>query len=161
MQQPEPQREHQWLQRMVGRWTSEHEAKMGPDEPTMNLTGSEVVRSLGGLWVVAEGQGEMPDGGAARTVMSLGYDPQKEKFVGTFIGSMMTNLWIYEGTLDDARDKLTLDTEGPDFSGGPNLARYRDSLAFISDDHRVLTSEVLDEDGQWQQFVTVHYRREE
>ncbi|TXT39001.1 MAG: ribulose kinase [Planctomycetota bacterium] len=59
----EPQKEHQWLQRLVGEWTFEAECSMGPDQPPMKSTGSEVVRSLGGLWTIGEGQGEMPDGG--------------------------------------------------------------------------------------------------
>ncbi|MBF0393904.1 MAG: DUF1579 family protein, partial [Alphaproteobacteria bacterium] len=28
-----------------------------------------------------------------------------------------------------------------------------------SDDHRVLTSAVLTDDGTWRQFMTAHYRR--
>ena len=45
--------------------------------------------------------------------MTLGYDPVQKRFVGTFIGSMMTHMWIYNGTLDAAGKVLTLDTEGP------------------------------------------------
>ncbi len=116
--QSEPQQEHKWLQRLVGEWTYEHECSMGPDQPPMKATGTESVRSIGGLWTLGEGHGEMPDGGPAVTIMTLGYDPQSKRFVGTFIGSMMTHLWIYNGTLDAAGKVLTLDTEGPDFSGG-------------------------------------------
>ena len=45
----------------------------------------------------------MPDGGPATMIMTLGYDPAKKRFVGTFIGSMMTNLWVYEGELERQR----------------------------------------------------------
>jgi Protein of unknown function (DUF1579) len=55
-------------------------------------SGVESVRSFGSLWVVAEGQGEMPGCGPARTMMTLGYDPQRQRYVGTFIVSMMTHL---------------------------------------------------------------------
>jgi hypothetical protein len=73
----EPQKEYQWLQKLVGEWTYESEAMMGPDKPSMKSQGTESVRSLGGLWVLGEGQGEMPDcGGLANTIMTLGYDPQ-------------------------------------------------------------------------------------
>jgi hypothetical protein len=61
----EPQKEHQWLQKLVGEWTYETEAMMSPDQPPERATGTESVRSIGGLWVVGEGQGEMPCGGAA------------------------------------------------------------------------------------------------
>src|SRR5688572_31098773 len=48
---------------------------------------SSDLRSLGGLWTVGEGSGDMPGGGTAKTIMTLGYDPQKKRFVGTFIRS--------------------------------------------------------------------------
>ena len=78
----EPQKEHQWLQQLVGAWTSEAEATMEPGKPPQKFTGTETVRSVGGVWVVAEGDGEMPGGGVGTTVMTLGYDPQKKRYVG-------------------------------------------------------------------------------
>lgn len=155
--QAEPQKEHQWLQKLVGAWTYEGECSMGSDQPTMKTSGSEEVRSIGGLWIAAEGSGEMPGGGAATTIMSIGYDPQKQRFVGTFIGSMMTHLWIYDGALDG--NVLTLAAEGPSFAGNGGMAKYRDVIELKSDDHRVLTSHVLGEEGAWRQFMSMQFRR--
>ena len=75
MIQAEPQQEHQWLQKLVGEWTYEAAATMAPDQPPTQCQGSEHVRALGGLWILAESQGEMPGGGAATAVLTLGYDP--------------------------------------------------------------------------------------
>lgn len=50
MQTPELQKEHEWLQRLVGEWTFEHECSMGPDQPPMKSTGMESVRSLGAIY---------------------------------------------------------------------------------------------------------------
>lgn len=155
----EPQEQHQWLQRMVGEWTSEMEASMGPDQPLQKSLGEESVRSLGGLWMLCEGQAEMPGGGIGTTLMTLGYDPAKKKFVGTFIGSMMSNLWVYEGEFDPGGNKLTLDTEGPNFSGEGGLSKYQDVIEFKSDDHRTLTSSMPGPDGKWVTFMTANYRR--
>ena len=155
----EPQKEHQWLQRLVGEWTYEADAAMGPDQPPSKFKGSEQVRSLGGLWVVAEGQGEMPDGRPATMIMTLGYDPQKKRYVGTWIGSMMTYLWVYDGSLDAAEKVLTLNAEGPNMMAEGKMAKYQDRIEMKSDDHRVLTSHLLGEDGTWHQFMTSHYRR--
>ena len=155
----EPQKEHGWLQKLVGEWTIEAEASMAPGEPPAKSTGTERVRSLGGLWTVAEGEGEMPGGGPATSLMTLGYDPQKKRFVGTWVGSMMTHLWLYEGSLDAGEKVLTLDCEGPSFSGDGTLSKYKDVIELKSDDHRVLTSHVQGEDGNWQSFMTAHYRR--
>ncbi len=52
---------------------------MGPGKPPEKAKGTESVRSLGGLWILAEGRGEMPGGGAMTTMMTLGYDPQKKR----------------------------------------------------------------------------------
>lgn len=155
----EPQKEHKWLQKLVGEWTYETEASMGPGKPPEKATGSESVRTLGDLWVLCEGRGEMPGGGMADTLMTLGYDPEKKRFVGTWIGSMMTWLWIYDGSLDAAQRVLTLESDGPDFEIEGKLAKYWDVIEWKSDDHRVLTSHVLGEDGKWNQFMTANYRR--
>jgi hypothetical protein len=156
----ESQKEHQWLQKLVGEWTYETEAVMAPDQPPEKFTGTESVRSLDGLWVLAEGKGEMPDGDTATMIITLGYDPQKQRFVGTWVGSMMTYLWVYEGELDAAERVLTLDTEGPAMSGEGKMTKYKDVIEFKSEDHRVLTSNVLNDDGKWHGFMTTNYRRQ-
>jgi hypothetical protein len=154
-----PQKEHRWLQRLIGEWSCESETSMGPDKPPEKSTSTESVRSLGGLWIVAEGQGEMPGGGHATTLMTLGYDEKKARYVGTWIGSMMTHLWVYDGALDATERVLTLDSEGPSMDDEGKLAKYRDVIELKSDDHRVLTSHVLGDDGKWHAFITAHYRR--
>src|SRR5262245_40408313 len=97
-----PQTEHQWLEQLVGDWTSEMECSMGPGEPPMKSKGIESVRSLGGLWTVGEGEGDTPEGEPAKSIMTLGYDPKTGHFVGTFVASCMTHLWIYKGSLDES-----------------------------------------------------------
>ena len=157
----ERQKEHRWLQKLVGTWSLESECIVGPDQPPMKSSGSDTVRSLGGLWTVGEGEGTCPDGSAVKSIMTLGYDPQKKRFVGTFIASMMTHLWPYEGTLDEAGKVLTLDSEGPSFAGDGKMVKYQDVIEFKSDDHRVLKSRMLGDDGKWYEFMTAHYRRKQ
>jgi len=159
MMDAKPQKQHQWLDQLVGEWTSEAECSMEPGKPPETFRGTESVRSLGGLWVVAEGQGEMPGGGPATTLMSLGYDPRTQRFTGTFIGSMMTHLWIYDGALDAAERVLTLEAEGPSMADQTKMATYRDVIELESRDHRTLTSHARGDDGEWYAFMTAHYRR--
>ena len=154
-----PGKQHQWLQKLVGEWTYETQVPAEAGQPASKATGTETVRSIGGLWTQAEGQGEMPGGGPATTIMTLGYDPQKKRFVGTWIGSMMTHLWIYDGEVDAAERTLTLNSEGPSMSGDGTMSKYQDVIEFKSNDHRTLTARVRTADGQWQQFMTVEYRR--
>src|SRR5262245_40236611 len=149
MMHAEPTREHRWLHKMIGEWTSQAEAVMEPGKPAEVCHGTESVRSLGGLWVLSEGHGEMPGGGPATMMMTLGYDPLRQRFVGTWVGSMMTNLWVYEGLLDADERVLTLEAEGPDMEGQSKTVKYRDVIEFESDDHRVLTSHARGDDGVW------------
>jgi len=155
----EPQKEHQWLQKLVGDWTSEAECAMGPGQPPTKTYGTERLRMLGGLWMLGEGQGEMPGGGTATMIMTLGYDPQKKKYLGTWIGSMMTHMWHYDGEMDASGRVLTLSAEGPSMAGDGTMAKYQDIIEIKSDDHRTLSSRVLGPDGNWKHFMTAHYRR--
>jgi hypothetical protein len=104
----------------------------------------------------------MPGGNRGTTILTLGYDTIQGKYVGTFIGSMMTYQWVYEGELDEDERVLILDTMGPDFTEqgiGSKLVPYQDRMEFIDDDHRVLTSHRKGNDGKWQPFIEIHYHR--
>jgi Protein of unknown function (DUF1579) len=154
----EPQKQHQWLDRFIGEWTWESDCSMGADKPPMKTIGTEVVRSLGGLWIIAEGEGGQ-DASSGRTIITLGYDPQSDRFVGTFIASMMTHLWIYNGSLDAAEKVLTLDAEGPSLTES-GISKYQDIIEFVNDDYRVLKSQILEDNDKWNHFMTAHYRRQ-
>src|SRR5262249_21204963 len=105
------------------------------------------------------GQGEMPGGGLATMMMTLGYDPQTKRFVGTWIGSMMTHLWVYAGALDAAERVLTLEAEGPDMARAGNMAKDPDVHELKTPGRRGWTAHMLGDDGVWHQFRTAHYRR--
>ncbi|MBA3315540.1 MAG: DUF1579 domain-containing protein [Planctomycetota bacterium] len=152
--------EHHWLQKLVGEWTYDGECDTGPDKPSEKFEGgTESVKMIGDLWVVGEGRGKMPGGGDATTMITLGYDSHTKRFVGTWIGSMMTKLWVYDGSLDAAQKVLTLESDGPSMKNDGLMAKYRDVIEFKSDDHRILTSHVMGDDGHWKQFMIAHYRR--
>lgn len=153
----EPQKEHYWLQQLVGEWTFTTEAIMEPGKPPEKFAGTETVRKLGEIWVLCDGRGEMPGGGTANTLMTLGYDPAKKRFVGTFIGSMMTHMWLYDGGLEG--NLLTLDADGPSFTDVAKTAKYQDTIEIISPDQRTLSSRFLDDSGTWRHFMTATYRR--
>ena len=152
----EPQAEHHWLQKLVGEWTYETPSA---DKPSETWKGTESVRSLDGIWFLAEGQGDMPGGDTARMVMTLGYDVLRKRYVGTWIGSMLAYLWVYDGELSSDGRELVLSAEGPSMAGDGSMAKYQDVITFLSDDHRTLTARTPGEDGEWRPFMTVHYRR--
>ena len=155
----EPLKQNAWLEQLVGEWTYESECSMGPDQPPMKTSGSDSVRSLGGMWVVCDSKCEMPGGGVGLTLMTLGYDPAKGRFVGTFVGSMMANLWVYDGELDAEEKKLSLHAVGPNMMEPGKTANFKDVIEIHSADHRTLSALVQGDDGAWVRFMTAHYRR--
>ncbi len=157
--QTSPQPQHDWLTRLVGNWTYESECVMGPDQPAWISQGTQVVRSIGGLWTIGEMAGEMPDGGTSTSLITLGYDPLQDRYVGTFIASMMTYLWIYNGALDEAGKVLTLNAEGPNFTQD-GMAQYQDIITVIDEDNYTLTSQVQGADGNWTHFMTIRFQRQ-
>ena len=159
----ELQKEHHWLEQLVGEWTWEMETPMEPGGPPQKFTGTETVRSIGGGWIVGEGEGQMPDGSPTVTILTLGFDPAKNRFVGTWIGTMMSHLWVYSGQLDAAEKVLSLDTEGPAFDDNgkmtDKMTNYKDVITLKSEDHRTLTGNMLTKDGSWFEMMTMHYYR--
>jgi hypothetical protein len=150
----EPEEQHRWLEQLVGDWVYEGEA----DGEEGKATGTETTRSLGGLWVLSEGRGDLGDGKIATTMMTLGYSPVTGRFVGTWIGSMGTHMWVYDGELDAAKKVLTLNCEGPSMSGDGSVAPYRDVIEIVDGDHRILRA-YTNENGEWRHFMTTHYQR--
>jgi hypothetical protein len=156
MHKPEPQAEHRWLQRLTGDWTYESEA-LGPDNVPVKMHGTDSIRAFGDLWIITDSKGQILGGGQHASSITLGYDPQQGRFVGTFIDSITTYLWIYNGSLEG--DVLTLEAEGPGMEGDGKMAQYRDIFDVQSDDYFIFRSRVLGDDGQWHEFMATHYRR--
>lgn len=150
-------KEHRWLEQLVGEWSVVTEAIVAPgEEPTLDES-TESGKSLDGVWVVMEGQGSM-GGDPYRSMMTLGYDPEKGHYVGSFVSTMMPQLWVYDGQMD-AAGRLVLESEGPSFEEEGARTMYRDTIEFENDDVRVMRSTYLDGQGNWQNFMTTTYTR--
>lgn len=156
MDMPAPTEEHLWLQTLVGEWTYAGEMKMGEEE--MNSSGSETIKAFGGFWTVGEMSGKMPGSDVvSKSVITLGYDVLKKKYVGTFVSDMMGFVWIYEGTRQG--NVLTLDCDGPSFKGDGTMSRYQDIIDMKSDKEYVLSSQTLGDDGKWTKFMSMTFTR--
>jgi hypothetical protein len=155
---PKPQKEHQWLEQLAGEWTSVMEATMGPDQPPMKCEGTQSAKMIGGRWLAATGQGEMM-GEPVTSVLTLGFDPAKGKYVGTFIASCANDLWTYEGKVSDDGKKLVLDTEGPNMMTPGTTSKYQETIEIKDKDHYVFTSSMEGPDGKMVKFMTAEYTR--
>lgn len=152
---PTPQKEHTWLKQLDGDWVTECEAVMEPGKPPMKCRGTESVKSLGGLWTLSEISGDMM-GMPMTGIMTIGYDEAKKKYIGTWVCSMDTHLWKYEGTVNG--NTLTLNTEGPNPMTGKTV-KMRDVIEIKDKDTKTLTSTMLGDDGKWTTFMTMTARR--
>lgn len=161
--------QHAWLKRFVGEWAFESRCSGGPGQPDIVSTGRERVRMVGDLWLVGESTADMPEahgGGTMNAIITIGFDPTKApggRFIGTWIGSPMTTMFLYEGELEGGehgpRRVLPLKTIGPSFVDPTKAAEYIDTVELHDDSTRILRSQTRGEDGQWQQFMQARYRR--
>jgi hypothetical protein len=152
MMKVEPQKQHRWLQKLLGEWVS-----AGGEEHLDGWT--ESFGPVGEVWVQGVSHGPTHDGPPAKTVVTLGYNPNTQKFVGTWIGSMMDHLWVYEGELSEDEQTLVLEAVGPRFDGTEGMATYRDEMEILDENTRELRSSVLGDDGVWTTFMTNKYQR--
>jgi hypothetical protein len=155
---PQPQKEHQWLARLVGEWESTAEIFIEPGQPLLDTTGTESTRMIGDYWIVAETKAEFL-GLPYDAVLTLGYDPKTKKYVGTWIDGRSSQLWHYKGEVDSSGNMLTLETKGPCPKRPGELANVKEVIEFQDDDTRTFTSSIQEPDGSWTKMMTVNYRR--
>lgn len=160
MEFSKPTQQHRFLERLVGDWvvtSTNTQPDYDQNDPARRWT--ETVRTLDGLWFLAEGEGPMPDGKRSTMLMTLGYDPRLGHYVGTWVGSMMDKLWIYKGWVEADGATLTLEAEGPDFDDPSKTSIYHDVIRFIDDDHRSFSGSVRQPDGTFRIFMTSEMER--
>ena len=155
---PAPQKEHEWLKQLEGEWVTESECVMAPGQPPVKCKWTETVRSLGGFFTIGEMKADIM-GTPVTGIMTIGYDPKAKKYVGSWLCSMDSHLWKYEGTVDASGKVLTLNTEGPDMSAPGKMAKMKDVIEIKDKDHKVLKSYMQGPDGKWVQFMTINARR--
>lgn len=157
MKMPEPLKEHQWLDRFVGEWESEGQCYMKPEAPE-KMTGTEETERLGAFWTVTKGNGAMGDMKVSY-ILTLGYDAAKSKYVGTWVDSMTGTLWVYEGTVSEDGNTLTLETEGPCPMHGGKVMSFKEVTEFKGPDEKVFTSSMKGADGEWTKVVSIISKR--
>ncbi len=150
---PKPSQEHDWLHKFIGEWTTESKATMGPDQPPMQCSGTLTSRKIGGFWVLNEMKGEWSSG-PMTGIQTIGYDQGKKKYVGTWVDSATAFMWQYEGNVDPSGKVLTLDADGPNFTGDGKLTNFQDIYEFKSADEILMTSRMLGADGKWVTFMS-------
>jgi hypothetical protein len=156
---PSPQKEHEWLKQYVGEWESDGEAMMGPDQPPAKLKGVESAAMVGGFWIVSRIDGGVVDVMPYQQVYTIGYDPEKGKYIGTIVDSMSSRVGLYyDGVADEKENKLVMYFDGPTPDQSAQTT-YRETTVMKTPDHKHFTSEMKLPDGSWVTTMTIHVRR--
>src|SRR5689334_11143854 len=85
---PKPSKEHEMLKETEGDWDYVMKYKLGPDQPEMESKGTEKCAMVGGFWSVFDIKTPDMMGMPWHGHGFIGYDPEKKKYVGSFINSM-------------------------------------------------------------------------
>lgn len=148
MQIPAPTSQHEWLARLVGDWNVEMPHNL-PDGSEVILRNRETARMIGHFWLLIEGKTEFPEGGECHYQFTLGFNPETGRFVGNWIGSVMTLFWVYDGELSADGRSLILHSQGPFFDEEGGTTSWQDIITVEDTNHRELNAKYLDRTGNW------------
>lgn len=146
---PKPGPEHELLKKMEGNW--DLVMKFGG----METKGTVVYKmELGGLWLTGTLESELF--GSKFTGKSLDtYDATKQKYIGVWVDSMVTQPMLLEGDYDKDKKTLTLSGDGPGMDGKPT--KYK-SVSAYPDDNTIDFSMYIG-DGKEPAFTIVYKRK--
>jgi hypothetical protein len=123
---------HKMLANLAGSWVTKTRAWMDPDKPPMEGTGTcEQKMLLDGRYLQQEYMGEMM-GSPFTGINLIGYDNHAKKVVSTWIDSMSTGIYYFEGTASADGKTLTQESSYDDPVRGPMVWR---SVTRIVDDN--------------------------
>ena len=123
---------HKLLASLAGTWTTRTKAWMEPDKPPTESTGTcEQKMLLDGRYLQQEYTGEMM-GSPFTGINLIGYDNHTRKYVSTWIDSMSTGIYYFEGTASADGKTITQESSYDDPVRGPMVWR---SVTRIVDDN--------------------------
>ncbi len=139
---------HEMLAGLAGKWTTKTKAWMDSDQPPMEGTGTcEQKMLLGGRYLQQEYTGEMT-GSPFTGINVIGYDNHTKKYVSTWIDSMSTGIYYFEGTASEDGKTITQESRYNDPARGPTVWR---SVTRIVDDNTL----------EYEMFITPKGGKEE
>ena len=123
---------HKLLANLSGSWTTKTTAWMSPDEPPVEGTGTcEQKMILDGRYLQQEYTGEMM-GSPFTGINLIGYDNHTKKYESTWIDSMSTGIYYFEGRASADGRTITQESNYDDPVRGPTVWR---SVTRIVDDN--------------------------
>ena len=116
-------RAHEWLTKSVGTWDVSGLYYIGPGQEPLDAKGTETVEMQGPFWQRAQLKIELFDAVIEGTTY-IGFDPQRQLFISTWIDSANPYLYAYEGSYDEETRLLSLSGKNTDpTTGKPSIYR--------------------------------------
>ena len=151
-----PTKEHEVLKHYAGTWTVKGKFTM-PDGSTMEEDGVETASLVGdGLWLVFDNKSRMM-GKPFHGHGVMGYDPEKKKYVGTWVDSMIDYLIVFEGTGDGKT--ITTHYEMKDCMNPGKTMRIKQVHEIQDADHHKMTAYFPSPDGKEFPGMVLEYTR--
>lgn len=157
---PKPGKQHEYLKQFEGTWEVRAKFMGKPGEPMVESKGTETAAvGQGGFWLTFDYKGEMfgtPFAGHG----VMGYDLRRQKFVGVWIDSMESGLFLSEGTSDESGKVFTMTAEGYCSIEGKSIPIKMKQISTIKDkDTRTLTMSMPGPDGKEMITGIIEYKR--
>jgi hypothetical protein len=151
-----PQPEHGLLKRFAGAWTFEKKSTPRDGSPSQNLGSGEMRGELlGAFFVVCRWSGNIYETDFS-AVQTLGYDVDKEEYSGSWVDSIMSYRWQFNGSLESEGNELVIVASGPGPGGGTTT--FRERYQFNSANSITVVAEIL-QDEQWVTFMSTQLTR--
>jgi hypothetical protein len=148
---------HKVLARMAGSWNTKTKGWMEPDKPPMESAGTcEQKMLLGGRFLQQEYTGEMM-GSPFTGIGITGYDNHTKKYVSTWMDSMGTSIFFFEGTASADGKTITQEARYDDPLKGP--MKWRSVTRIVDDNTLVFEMYGADRRGKEEKMMEITYTR--
>ena len=152
-----PGRPHAMLAEMTGSWHTVTQHFMTPGQPPVESEGAcEQTMVLDGRYLQQEFQGDMM--GAPFTGIGItGFDNQSQKYVSTWIDSMSTRIFYFDGTADAEGRTITQECRTEDPIKGPMT--WRSVTRILDRDTHEFEMYGTDKSGKEEKMMAIRYTR--
>ena len=153
-----PGAEHKVLEQLTGTWDCKVKLWLDPSKDPM-VSDGKVTRKLimNGLFLEEHVDGKF-GGEDFKGLGLLGYDPNKKKYVGSWVDSMGPGMMIMEGTYEEKTKTMTTFSDEVDPKG--KKSKFRSVLKMESADHHIHEMFSTPEGGKETKMMEIHYMKE-
>jgi Protein of unknown function (DUF1579) len=153
-----PGPEHQAMEPLVGSWKAKVLFWQDPTKPPMESEGTMTRKWIMGGRILQEDFDGKFAGANFKGMGLMAYDPQKKKYVSTWVDSMAPSISMMESAYD-AKTKTFMGTMDEIDPQTGKKVKARDVLRIVNNDHQVQEMFSTPEGGKEAKMMEIHYHR--